>query len=150
MYSYDDLYLAHHGIKGQKWGVRRYQNADGSLTSVGKRRVKMIDTRMKVYRKYGEYEHKRSEKHSNIEKSLRKSRNPVTILRKQVHEEISLDTETRELAMVYRAQRYSKRKIDSWNKRGIKLEDLSTEIGKDFVQRKLNDSEWRRARRKVL
>ena len=31
-------YLAHHGIKGQKWGVRRYQNADGSLTSAGKER----------------------------------------------------------------------------------------------------------------
>lgn len=27
--------LYHHGIKGQKWGVRRYQNADGSLTAEG-------------------------------------------------------------------------------------------------------------------
>ena len=31
-------YLAHHGIKGQKWGVRRYQNEDGSLTDEGKKR----------------------------------------------------------------------------------------------------------------
>lgn len=30
--------LYHHGIKGMKWGVRRYQNPDGSLTSEGKRR----------------------------------------------------------------------------------------------------------------
>lgn len=29
--------LYHHGIKGQRWGVRRYQNEDGSLTSEGKR-----------------------------------------------------------------------------------------------------------------
>ncbi len=28
-------YLAHHGIKGQKWGVRRFQNPDGSLTQEG-------------------------------------------------------------------------------------------------------------------
>lgn len=35
--THDD-YLAHHGILGQKWGVRRYQNADGSLTNEGKRR----------------------------------------------------------------------------------------------------------------
>lgn len=32
----DELY--HHGIKGQKWGVRRFQNKDGSLTPAGKRR----------------------------------------------------------------------------------------------------------------
>ena len=31
-----NLELAHHGIKGQKWGIRRFQNDDGSLTSAGK------------------------------------------------------------------------------------------------------------------
>ena len=31
-------YLAHHGIKGQKWGIRRYQNEDGSLTPEGRER----------------------------------------------------------------------------------------------------------------
>ena len=30
--------LYHHGIKGMKWGVRRYQNSDGSLTAAGKKR----------------------------------------------------------------------------------------------------------------
>jgi hypothetical protein len=32
--------LYHHGIKGQKWGRRRYQNADGSLTPAGKKRYR--------------------------------------------------------------------------------------------------------------
>ena len=31
--------IAHHGIMGMKWGVRRYQNKDGSLTAAGKKRV---------------------------------------------------------------------------------------------------------------
>ena len=49
--------LYHHGIKGQKWGVRRYQNKDGSLTYAGKKRaLKMQDqytnfTEDKKYRK---------------------------------------------------------------------------------------------------
>ena len=33
-----DDYLAHHGIKGQRWGIRRYQNEDGSLTGAGRAR----------------------------------------------------------------------------------------------------------------
>ena len=35
--DHDENYLAHHGILGQKWGVRRYQNYDGSLTSLGRK-----------------------------------------------------------------------------------------------------------------
>lgn len=34
----DDLTLYHYGIKGMHWGIRRYQNADGSLTAAGKKR----------------------------------------------------------------------------------------------------------------
>lgn len=33
----DELY--HHGIKGQKWGIRRFQNEDGTLTEAGKARI---------------------------------------------------------------------------------------------------------------
>lgn len=34
--------LAHHGILGMRWGVRRYQNKDGSLTPAGKKRAEEI------------------------------------------------------------------------------------------------------------
>ena len=34
----DNKTLIHWGVKGQKWGVRRYQNKDGSLTPAGKKR----------------------------------------------------------------------------------------------------------------
>lgn len=36
----NETVLIHHGIKGQRWGVRRFQNEDGSLTSIGKKRYR--------------------------------------------------------------------------------------------------------------
>ena len=50
--------LMHFGVKGQKWGVRRYQNPDGSLTPKGKHRIsKMTDKLNKKYLKFKNMEH---------------------------------------------------------------------------------------------
>lgn len=36
-------YIVHYGILGMKWGIRRYQNKDGSLTPAGKKRLEKLD-----------------------------------------------------------------------------------------------------------
>lgn len=43
MNNYESNSLYHWGVKGMKWGVRRYQNYDGTLTAAGRRRLG-IDT----------------------------------------------------------------------------------------------------------
>lgn len=56
VYVYDEEEsLAHYGIMGQKWGVRRYQNSDGTLTPEGKERY------------YGKSDSKQAQKHENGE-----------------------------------------------------------------------------------
>ena len=68
-----DLVLIHHGVKGMKWGVRRYQNLDGSLTAAGKKRqntsnVKRLLTSKKSFGSIGRAEEKRDMFQNKINK----------------------------------------------------------------------------------
>ena len=53
----ENTYLSHYGIKGQKWGVRRFENSAGTLTNRGKLHYKKKDERFvkkksdKIYKK---------------------------------------------------------------------------------------------------
>lgn len=50
MWAYNDPnVLMHYGIKGMKWGVRRYQNEDGTLTPSGKKRYSQNDSPSEDY-----------------------------------------------------------------------------------------------------
>lgn len=57
--------LKHYGIKGMKWGVRRFQNTDGSLTDAGRKRYQDSIADTKVYTKKG------------VEVTLRKQPTPL-------------------------------------------------------------------------
>lgn len=66
--------LYHHGVKGQKWGVRRYQNKDGSLTSNKKKRKRLANKQQRMAN--------RQERKANYEKKQYKEyskRNPSGI-----------------------------------------------------------------------
>lgn len=91
MYNpYSDSYLAHYGIKGMKWGVRRYQNKDGSYTAAGKRRrynnssdyEETRSLRKKNYRELSNEELKKLNKRMNLESEYQRL-NPQGIFRGQ-------------------------------------------------------------------
>jgi len=52
--------LSHHGIRGMKWGVRRYQNADGSLTAAGKKRAQSSGSNESAHDDYTKAHSKKS------------------------------------------------------------------------------------------
>lgn len=102
--------LYHHGVKGMKWGVRRYQNKDGSLTPKGKRHYdKMTGTDMhkklqKAYNKskgglfgknYGE----------NVTRVMKEQEERETNLKKRLSSEnkeyAALDNELKKLNKQY-------------------------------------------------
>ena len=55
MVYYESNELYHHGILGQKWGVRRYQNPDGTYTEAGKKRRAPLRTRLDAKKDAKEY-----------------------------------------------------------------------------------------------
>lgn len=65
-----ETYLVHHGILGMHWGIRRYQNKDGSLTAEGKKRY---STDEKFKEKYDKYESRKEFWQSKKGKTIKAS-----------------------------------------------------------------------------
>lgn len=61
-YTYPD-YLVHHGVEGMHWGVRRYQNEDGSYTDEGRKHYGIGEKRKKAESRHEARMRRKAEKH---------------------------------------------------------------------------------------
>jgi hypothetical protein len=110
-----DTYLSHHGIKDQKWGVRRYQNKDGSLTGAGKRRFKKISNDPEKQRKEKEY--------------------TKQILDARAQQEKETSKGFRELGM-HEESKKSARLAQTYNKMIKDIDSGTLKAGRDFITAK--------------
>lgn len=83
-----DNELYHYGMKGMRWGIRRYQNKDGSLTPAGKKRYNKEMAKLKAEEKVLKNKQKTQakmdkldEKRKDVE-ALRKGKTPPSMLKK--------------------------------------------------------------------
>lgn len=128
--------LMHWGIKGMKWGVRRYQNKDGSLTPAGKKRYDKEMAKLKEEEKIAKNKlrtqaklNKLDEKRKEIE--ALKSGKPITKSTKQHSKPSVKDMSDEELRQTVNRllmeQQYAK------------LNPQQVSVGQKFVKKVMND-----------
>lgn len=139
--------LYHHGIKGQKWGERRFQNEDGSLTPEGRERYgygkksytrkewKKVKEDMNSARyKYAQAYEKRNKK--DIEKAQKNLERKEELYRKAASENAHYRDKGELGELIYETN--TKRAKNAYVKSKIEYDKLANK-GNDYVERKMKE-----------
>ena len=140
--------LAHWGIKGMRWGIRRYQNKDGSLTPAGKKRYNEEMERAENERK----ELNRKQRTNAKIRKLNALKDANAELKKRLQEESdALDPKkvaAKEKAEA-KAEKKARKLIEKAEKAELKKLKKAEEEAKKFEdeqRKKANDDSWRHKR----
>lgn len=141
--------IEHHGIIGQKWGVRRYQNKDGSLTSAGKKRVEKLKGELDKLepRKKEDSGSQNGKTTSKPAAAPKKTTKPATkSLSEMSNAEIQakidrINLETRYKALTAPQKSRGKRMMETLSKNASKvITERATKVAGDMLEQKLRSS----------
>lgn len=122
--------IKHHGIIGMKWGVRRFQNADGSLTNSGKKRYEKADKKIRQF----EDARSRNKKDYKLMKAQAAALKPNRERKKNAASKALYDTSEKKLNYSIAKQ---KAKKDPEYKRSPEYQRIKKEYGKQRTQKLL-------------
>lgn len=135
---YSEDYLAHHGILGMKWGVRRYQNKDGSYTELGRKhygsvhygfgdKVSRLERKAaRMERKAEKLDTKAAKRRKRVDRKARWEHKPI------LRNFVKTDDVTENLREAQRLEKKAKKKRKKEEKLQKKIEELKKQKLSEF------------------